>query len=92
MKDLSPPLQRRSQRHPRCDLEGNERAASDAITFTELTIQDIVRTQANSSAGSFYARFKGKRALLHFLHEELAESSLEGASARLHRQRPNSRR
>jgi len=45
-------------------------------SFTELTIQDIVK-EANSAAGSFYARFKGKRALLHFLHQELAEAWLK---------------
>lgn len=44
-------------------------------SFTELTIQDIV-SEANSSAGSFYGRFKWKRTLLHFLHEEPAATWL----------------
>ena len=74
MQDLSPPRQRRSQD----TLDAISNATRELLrtrSFSELTIQDIV-SAANSSAGSFYARFKGKRALLHFLHEEVAENSL----------------
>lgn len=74
MQDLTPPLQRRS----RDTLDAISNATKELLrtrSFRELTIQEIVGA-ANSSAGSFYARFKGKRALLHFLHEELAETSL----------------
>lgn len=72
MENLSPPLQRRSKE----TLDAISNATKELLrtrSFTELTIQDIVK-EANSSAGSFYARFKGKRALLHYLHEELAAS------------------
>ncbi len=75
MKDLSPPRQRRSQD----TLDAISKATKELLrthTFSELTVQDIVRA-ADSSAGSFYARFKGKRALLHYLHDELAESSVD---------------
>ena len=79
MQDLSPPLQRRSQD----TLDAISSATKELLrtrSFRELTIQDIVRA-ANSSAGSFYARFKGKRALLHFLHQELAETSVRDLHA-----------
>lgn len=72
MENLSPPLQRRSKE----TLDAISNATKELLrtrSFTELTIQDIVK-EAGSSAGSFYARFKGKRALLHYLHEELAVS------------------
>lgn len=75
MENLSPPLQRRSKE----TLDAISNATKELLrtrSFTELTIQDIVN-EAGSSAGSFYARFKGKRALLHYLHEELAESWLK---------------
>ena len=75
MQTLSPPLQRRSQD----TLDAISAATKKLLrtrSFTELTIQDIVK-EANSSAGSFYARFKNKRALLHYLHEELATDSVE---------------
>ena len=75
MENLSPPLQRRSKD----TLDAISNATKKLLrtrSFTELTIQDIVK-KAGSSAGSFYARFKGKRALLHYLHEEMAKSSLE---------------
>ncbi len=74
VQDLSAPLQRRS----RNTLDAISSAMKELLrtrSFTELTIQNIVN-EANSSAGSFYARFKGKRVLLHFLHEELAADSL----------------
>lgn len=74
MENLSPPLQQRSKD----TLDAISNATKELLrtrSFTELTIQDIVK-EAGSSAGSFYARFKGKRALLHYLHEELAESWL----------------
>ena len=73
MSDLSPPLQRRSQ----ATLDAISNATRQLLrtrSFTELTIQNIV-TKAKSSAGAFYTRFKGKRALLHFLHEELARGT-----------------
>ena len=72
METLSPPLQQRSKD----TLDAISNATKKLLrtrSFTELTIQDIVK-EAGSSAGSFYARFKGKRALLHYLHGELAEA------------------
>lgn len=79
MQPVSPPLQRRSQD----TLDAISTATKELLrtrSFSELTIQDIV-SAANSSAGSFYARFKGKRALLHYLHEELAETSVNDMRA-----------
>ena len=75
MTDLSPPLQRRSQN----TLDAISLATRKLLqtrSFKALTIQDIVN-EANSSTGSFYARFKGKKALLHYLHEELATRSVK---------------
>ena len=74
MENLSPPRQQRSQD----TLDAIANATKELLrtrTFSELTVQEIVNA-ANSSAGSFYARFKGKTALLHYLHEELAKTSL----------------
>ena len=70
MTDLSPPLQERS----RATLQAISEATQillETYTFEELTIGQIVKT-AGSSTGSFYARFKSKEALLHYLHEDYA--------------------
>jgi len=75
MTDLSPPRQRRSQE----TLDAISRATKELLrtrSFSELKIQEIV-SEANSSAGSFYGRFKGKRALLHYLHDQMAADSLK---------------
>lgn len=74
MTDLSPPLQRRSQ-NTLDAISAATRKLLQTRSFKALTIQDIVN-EAKSSTGSFYARFKGKRALLHYLHEELATRSV----------------
>ena len=73
MTELSPPLQQRSRE----TLNAISKAAKQLLkryTFAELTIGQIIKG-AGTSTGSFYARFKGKRALLHHLHEEFAQSS-----------------
>ncbi len=73
VSELSPPLQQRSRRTLNAISEAAKRLLQKH-TFAELTIEQIIK-DAGSSTGSFYARFKGKRALLHHLHEEYAEAS-----------------
>lgn len=73
MSNLSPPQQQRSRK----TLNAISDATKELLkshTFAELTIDQIIK-EAGSSTGSFYARFKGKRALLHHLHEAFAEES-----------------
>lgn len=83
VNEVTPPLQRRSKD----TLDAITNATKELLqthSFAELTIQNIVK-KANSSAGSFYARFKGKSALLHFLHQEYAETSLRDLSEAIER-------
>lgn len=64
---LTKPLQRRSEE----TLDRIVRATSHLLerkTFDEITVQEIVAA-AESSVGSFYARFADKDALLDYLHE-----------------------
>ena len=78
-RKLNPPLQQRSQD----TLDAISRATRKLLksrSFRDLTIADIVK-EAGSSAGSFYARFKGKQDLLHYLHEEQAASSIQQLEA-----------
>ena len=73
MKELSPPQQTRSV----ATLNAIAVATKHLLkthTFAELTIDQVV-TAAGTSTGSFYARFKNKRALLHHLHVEFTEAS-----------------
>ncbi|GEM_PF-5434239 len=79
MEDVSPPRQQRSKETLGAIASATRRLLLTQ-SFSELTIQSIV-SEANSSAGSFYARFKGKRALLHYLHEDFAQTSLEEMQA-----------
>ncbi|MEM8768968.1 MAG: TetR family transcriptional regulator [Pseudomonadota bacterium] len=73
MSELSPPQQQRSRETLNAISEATKRLLQKH-TFAELTIEQIIK-DAGSSTGSFYARFKGKRALLHHIHEEHAEAS-----------------
>jgi len=77
--NLNPPRQRRSQ-DTLDAISSATRTLLRTRSFRVLTIQDIVKA-ANSSAGSFYARFKGKRALLHYLHEEMAVKAVADMQA-----------
>jgi AcrR family transcriptional regulator len=73
---LHKPLQRRSEE----TLERIVRATSHLFerkTFNEITVQDIVAA-ADSSVGSFYARFSDKDALLDYLHERYREQVYAG--------------
>ncbi len=63
------PKQVRSQRTLDAFLDATERLLGRRA-FHEITVNEIIE-EAGSSAGSFYARFKDKRALLHELHERL---------------------
>ncbi len=73
MSELSPPQQQRSRKTLSAISQATKRLL-EKHTFAELTIEQIVK-EAGTSIGSFYARFKGKRALLHHLHEEYAQAS-----------------
>ncbi|MEM9407815.1 MAG: TetR family transcriptional regulator [Acidobacteriota bacterium] len=73
MSELSPPQQERSRKSLTAISEATKRLLR-THTFAEITIAQI-NNEAETSIGSFYARFKGKVALLHHLHEELAEAS-----------------
>ena len=73
MSDLSPPQQLRSLKTLTAISSATKKLLK-THTFAELTIGQIIK-EAGSSTGSFYARFKGKRALLHHLHEEYAQDS-----------------
>ncbi len=68
------PRQARSQRTLDALLDAAEALLAQrpyhAIALTEII------ANAGSSAGSFYARFADKQALLHALHERLAERTL----------------
>ena len=74
-RSLNPPRQNRSQR----TLERLVRASLDILDeqgATALTVQAIV-TRADSSVGSFYARFKGKDDLLDYLGERVWQEALD---------------
>ena len=74
-RSLNPPRQNRSQR----TLERLVRASLDILDEqgpTALTVQAIV-TRADSSVGSFYARFKGKDDLLDYLGERVWQEALD---------------
>ena len=73
MSELSPPQQERSRQTLSAIADATKRLLQ-THTFAELTIEQITTT-AGASTGSFYARFKGKRALLHHLHEAFVDQS-----------------
>jgi len=51
-------------------------------SFSAITVSDIV-AEAQSSVGSFYARFKDKDAFLAYLHAHYQEQVVEGVDALL---------
>ena len=72
---LNPPKQSRSRR----TLEHIVQAALEILEeqgHTALTVQAVV-ARADSSVGSFYARFSGKEDLLHYLGERVWDEALE---------------
>ena len=74
-KHLNPPKQSRSRR----TLEHIVQAALEILEeqgYTALTVQSVV-DRANSSVGSFYARFSGKEDLLDYLGERVWDQALE---------------
>lgn len=74
---VTPPRQKRSHD----TLEALLRATAHLLetrSFKDVTINSILR-EAGSSAGSFYARFADKNALLHALHERFCERAREQA-------------
>ncbi len=78
---VSPPLQERSRE----TLDSLLRAAKSQLkerTFAEVTVTSVV-AEAGSSAGSFYARFGDKTAMLHALHEQFVNESVAHAEETL---------
>jgi len=74
-KHHNPPKQSRSRR----TLERIVQAALEILEeqgYTALTVQSVV-DRANSSVGSFYARFSGKEDLLDYLGERVWDQALE---------------
>ncbi len=74
---VSPPLQKRSRE----TLEALLHAAESQLlekSFADVSVTSIVN-EAGSSSGSFYARFRDKRALLHALHERVVERGVAQA-------------
>jgi len=69
------PRQARSQRTMDAFLDAAE-ALLEARPYHEIAITTII-ARAGSSAGAFYARFPDKQALLHALHERVAERAVE---------------
>lgn len=68
---ITEPQQERSRR----TLDALLNATADLLDenpFSEVSISNIVK-KANSSAGSFYARFEDKNALMHALHQRFVE-------------------
>ena len=71
----NPPKQSRSRR----TLERIVQAALEILEergYTALTVQSVV-DRANSSVGSFYARFSGKEDLLDYLGERVWDQALQ---------------
>ena len=74
-KHHNPPKQSRSRR----TLERIVQAALEILEeqgYTALTVQSVV-DRANSSVGSFYARFSGKEDLLDYLGERVWDQALQ---------------
>ncbi|MEO2122836.1 MAG: TetR/AcrR family transcriptional regulator, partial [bacterium] len=74
-KHHNPPKQSRSRR----TLEHIVQAALEILEeqgYTALTVQSVV-DRANSSVGSFYARFSGKEDLLDYLGERVWDQALQ---------------
>lgn len=74
---VKPPRQRRSQDTLAALLRASEQLL-ESRSFKDVTINSILR-EAGSSAGSFYARFADKNALLHALHQRFCDAARQKA-------------
>ncbi len=73
---VRPPTQARSHRTFTALLDATEELLEDRL-FADVSVQDIV-DRASSSAGSFYARFASKKALLGALQDRLHDAMKAG--------------
>lgn len=78
---VRPPRQTRSQETLERILDAAETVVSEK-GFESATIAEIV-SQAQSSIGAFYARFKDKESLLGCLHERFCEEAMATADMAL---------
>lgn len=78
---VRPPRQTRSQETLERILDAAEAVVSEK-GFESATIAEIV-SQAQSSIGAFYARFRDKESLLGCLHERFCEEAMATADAAL---------
>lgn len=73
MEGVSDPVQTRSQRTLRKLLDATESLLNEK-SWLEISVGDIVAA-AETSVGSFYARFQDKDTLLRYLSERLSEQT-----------------
>ncbi len=74
-KRIYKPKQERSRKSMNQMLEAAE-ALLEEKTWQELTVQDVV-SQAGTSIGAFYGRFRDKEGLLHALDERYFEAIID---------------